>query len=99
VFNEVQASSFTTVSGNIIAPDSTMNKAELFIQVTNAATQEDVGSYRPSPTTGRYVMALPPGKYIITLEAPGCKPYIETVNIFDIGPQGEMSKDILLVKQ
>jgi hypothetical protein len=44
-------------------------------------------------------MALPPGKYVVTIDAPGCKPYIETINVFDIGPPGEMSKDILLVKQ
>lgn len=99
VFNEVQASAFTTVSGNIVCADSTLNKAELFIEVANASTNENVGTYRPSPTTGRYVMALPPGKYVVTIDAPGCKPYIETVNVFDIGPQGEMSKDILLVKQ
>ncbi|MEO5642832.1 MAG: hypothetical protein ABIQ40_20025 [Bacteroidia bacterium] len=99
VFNEVQQTAFTTVSGNIICADSTLNKGELFIEVTNSSTQESVGTYRPSPTTGRYVMALPPGKYVMTIDAPGCKPFIETVNVFDIGPQGEMSKDILLVKQ
>jgi hypothetical protein len=99
VFNEVQANAFTTVSGNIICTDSTLNKAELFIEVANATTNENVGTYRASPTTGRYVMALPPGKYIVTIDAPGCKPYIETINVFDIGPPGEMSKDILLLKQ
>ena len=99
VFNEVQTVSFTTVSGNIITPDSTMNKADLFIEVANATTNESVGTYRPSPTTGRYVMALPPGKYVVTVDAPGCKPYVETVIVFDIGPQGEMNKDILLLKQ
>lgn len=98
VFNEVQASSFTMVTGDILGGDASLNKADLFIQVTNAATQEDFGSYRPSPTTGKYVLALPPGKYIMTVEAPGYKTYIETVNVFDIGPQGEMTKDILLVK-
>ena len=99
VFNEVQASSFTVLTGNIITADSTMNKAELTIMVTNVSTNEDYGSYRPNPTTGKYVMALPPGKYIMSLDAPGHKPYLETVIIFDIGPQGAMSKDIMLVKQ
>ncbi|HET6991398.1 MAG TPA: carboxypeptidase-like regulatory domain-containing protein, partial [Bacteroidia bacterium] len=99
VFNEIQASSFTTVVGKVIAPDSTMNIAELSIQVTNANTQEDFGTYRPSPTTGKYVLALPPGKYIMSVDAPGCKSYVETIIVFDIGPQGEMSKDIILLKQ
>ncbi|CAN5375257.1 hypothetical protein BH09BAC5_BH09BAC5_25080 [soil metagenome] len=98
VFNEVQSNTFTMVTGDILGVDSTFTKADLFIQVTNSATNEDYGSYRPSPTTGKYVMALPPGKYIMTVEAPGYKTYVETVLVFDIGPQGEMSKDILLVK-
>lgn len=99
VFNEVQASSFTMVTGKVILPDSTINKSELYIQVNNAASNEDFGSYKLSPTTGKYVMALPPGKYIVTLDVPGCKQYVETIIVFDIGPQGEMSKDIILVKQ
>ncbi|MCX6312246.1 MAG: hypothetical protein NT084_11510 [Bacteroidetes bacterium] len=99
VFNEIQASSFTTVTGSIILADSTIKKADLVISVTNTATKEDVGTYRPNPNTGKYVMALPPGKYTITLNAPGYKQFNENVIVFDIGPQGEMSKDILLVKQ
>lgn len=101
VFNEVQQNSFTIVTGKINMPDSSASAGpmDLTIMVTNSATNEDFGSYRPNPNTGRYVLALPPGKYIISLDAPGCKPYLETVIVFDIGPQGEMSKDILLVKQ
>jgi hypothetical protein len=99
VFNDVQSSTFTILTGKIISPDSTMNVADLTIEVTAVATNEDYGSYRPNPTTKTYVCALPPGKYILNVEAPGCKTYVETVIVFDIGPQGEMSKDILLVKQ
>jgi hypothetical protein len=98
VFNEVQASSFTTVVGKIILPDSTMSKEELYIQVTNASTQEDVGTFKASVKTGKFVLALPPGKYVMTCDAPGCKPYSGTVIVFDIGPQGEMTQDIILVK-
>lgn len=99
VFNEVQQNSFTIVTGTIRLPDSTMSKADLTIMVTNAATQEDYGSYRANSNTGRFVLALPPGKYILNLDVPGCKPYVETIIVFDIGPQGEMTKDILVAKQ
>jgi hypothetical protein len=34
----------------------------------------------------------------MTIDAPGCKPLIETLIVFDIGPQGVMSKDIVLLK-
>lgn len=100
VFNEVQQNSFTVVTGKINMPDSVSSgPMDLTIMVTNSATHEDYGMYKPNPNTGRYVLALPPGKYILSLDAPGCKPYLETVIVFDIGPQGEMSKDILLTKQ
>lgn len=100
VFNEVQNNSFTVLTGRVLPSDSVKaTTMDLTIMVSNSATKEDFGSYRLNPNTGRYVMALPPGKYILSLDAPGYKPYIETVIVFDIGPQGEMSKDILLMKQ
>ncbi|MBI3511944.1 MAG: PD40 domain-containing protein [Bacteroidetes bacterium] len=99
VFNEVQQNSFTLVTGTVHLPDSTINLADLTIYLTLSSTNEDYGRYNFNQTTKKYVMALPPGKYIMTLDVAGCKPYIETINVFDIGPQGEMNKDILLVKQ
>lgn len=98
VFNEVQQSSFTMITGKITPPDNTVNVSDVSISVSNAGTNEEVGIYKPSPTSGNYVIALPPGKYIMTIDAPGCKPLIETLIVFDIGPQGVMSKDIVLLK-
>lgn len=98
VFNEVQQNSFTVVTGKIQLPDSTIDRSDLTIMVTNSATQEDFGTYRPNPNTGRYVIALPPGKYVMTMDVPGCKTYVETLIVFDIGPQGEMEKDIIVTK-
>jgi tetratricopeptide (TPR) repeat protein len=98
VFNEVQRNTFTIVTGQVQRPDATFNYADLTIYVTSVATSEDFGTYRTNPVTGRFVIALPPGKYILTVDAPGCKPYMETLNVFDIDPPGEMSKDILLTK-
>jgi Tol biopolymer transport system component len=98
VFNEVQQNSFTVLTGTVLLPDSTMSREDLTIMVASDATKEDIGSYRVSPKSGHYVIALPPGKYILSMDVPGCKPYVETVIIFDIGPQGEMSKDIRIMK-
>jgi tetratricopeptide (TPR) repeat protein len=101
VFNEVQATSFTMVTGKIRFADTTttVEGMDLTIMVTDKITNEDYGSYKPHPKNGRFVLALPPGKYLISLDAPGYKPVLETLNVFDIGPQGEMSKDIMLLKQ
>jgi tetratricopeptide (TPR) repeat protein len=99
VFNEIQQNSFTVVTGKFRGVDSTADVSQYEIIVTRSGSDEDYGTYRTNPNTGLFVMALPPGKYILSVSAPGYKPFIETVNVFDIGPQGEMTKDILLVKQ
>jgi hypothetical protein len=97
VFNEVQQTSFTIVTGSIIGDDGTISYPDLTIIVTNSAGEE-VGNYRFNAATKKYVMALAPGKYSMKLEVPGFQAYTKNVNVFDIGPQGEMSQDILLVK-
>ncbi len=98
VFNEVQENSFTVVTGQLSGAD-TASFSETVITVSNAKTQEEVGVYKPNPRTGRYVLALPPGKYIITIDSPGCKPFVDTIFVFDVGAIPEMKKDVLLIKQ
>lgn len=98
VFNEVQENYFTVVTGKIIGPDPTAGFADVIISVNKTETNEEYGSYKPNPTTGNYVVALPPGKYVMTVDAPGFATKVETLLVFDIGPQGEMSKDVLLTK-
>ncbi len=99
VFNDVQQESFTAVVGKILPPDSAFDFSGVLMNVTNTKTQESVGDYRPNPRTGRYVLALPPGKYVMTVDAPGCKQLIETIIVFDIGAMGEQQKDIRLLKE
>jgi hypothetical protein len=98
VFDEVQQNTFTLITGKIIPPDNSVNVSNVSISLSSAETNERVGTYKPNPASGNYVIALPPGKYIMTIDAPGCKPLIETLIVFDIGPQGVMSKDIVLLK-
>ncbi len=99
VFNEVQANYFTIVTGQIIVPNPAVSFADMFISVTKTENNEEYGTYKPNPNSGHYVLALPPGKYVMTIDAPGCAQKIEALNVFDIGPQGEMSKDVMLTAQ
>lgn len=46
------------------------------IRVKNEAN-ELIGEYAPNRVTGKYVLALYPGKYTVTLTADGFKPYTE----------------------
>ena len=96
VFNEVQANSFTTVIGKVIMPDETMSKENLIIEVSNASNKESYGSYRVNEKTGKFVLALPPGKYEISINMEKCKPFFDVITIFDIGPQAEIEKTIML---
>lgn len=96
VFNEVQANSFTTVIGKVIMPDEAMSKENLIIEVSNASNKESYGSYRVNEKTGKFVLALPPGKYEISINMEKCKPFFDVITIFDIGPQAEIEKTIML---
>ena len=56
-------------------------------------------TYEPNSKTGKFIMALEPSKYQITIEATGYKTYTETFFIFDIGvAQNESKKTFLLQK-
>jgi tetratricopeptide (TPR) repeat protein len=92
------ASRYTIVTGKVQYADTLQKKnVEATITVTNSKTSEDVGTYIPVPGTGKYVMALPPGKYIINIDSPGCKPYIGNVLIMDLGSfQPEMTMNMTL---
>ncbi|MGZ4063874.1 MAG: PEGA domain-containing protein, partial [Bacteroidia bacterium] len=55
-------------------------------------TGELVGNYIPNPANGRSVMILPPGKYILNVEAPGFKNYSMPIEIYDkVSYQSEKS--------
>ena len=97
VFDEIQETSYTLVTGKILTPDSSKN-LDAIITVTNSKSQEEVGTYKPVPQNGKYVMALPPGKYVINIEAAGYKTLIDNVLVFDIGSIPEIKKDMVLTK-
>lgn len=96
-FNDGQGKSFTVVSGTVLTPDSTKS-LDATITVTNAKTSEDYGTYKPVASTGKYVLALPPGKYTISVDATGYKSLVDTILIFDIASITEMKKDLVLQK-
>lgn len=52
---------------------------------------ELVGVYRPHPESGKYVMALNPGKYFLYVDAEGYEPYSELLMISDYYAQAEQN--------
>lgn len=87
------------VSGNIILGDSLKKEFNAEIIVTDLSSKTET-PYKASKSTGKYVMALKPGKYAITVEMKGYKTYVDAVVIYDMGSfQPETTKDFLLEKE
>jgi len=56
-------------------------------------------TYTPNPKNGKFIMALAPGKYQVTIESPGYKTLSDVFFIFDIGTgQNESKKTFILQK-
>ncbi len=82
-FNEVE-SDYSVVIGELSTKDNTpLNYADVFISVSNSISKEAVGNYLPNPSTGRFVVILPPGKYQMNIEAPGYKNIIKNLEVYD----------------
>jgi hypothetical protein len=60
--------------GQLVSRDhSNIDYRDVIITVNDIITNEIIGNYFPNPANGRSIMILPPGKYIINVEAPGFK--------------------------
>ncbi len=90
----------TFVSGRVSSTDSTQNTMEAIITATDVSKKDQLPfTYTPIPSSGKYIMALSPGKYTLTIESTGHTTYTETITILDKGSfQPEIKKDFILIK-
>ncbi len=89
---------YTVVSGYLSSSDTTAKKIATIINATNISTNE-VLQFSPIPKSGKYIMALLPGRYTLSIEENGFTPINETLTILDMGSfQPEIKKDFLLIK-
>lgn len=88
-----------TIFRGLVLGDSVSRLKNATIQVDNKKTNETYGTYMPDKNKGYYVMALPPGKWHITIEADGYKIYEEDIILFDfVGFKPEVEKNFILKK-
>jgi len=88
--------------GTIASTDTTkkINFSDAFITVTNSETNEVFGNYLANPNTGRYVIILPVGEYVLSVEASGFKPYEEKLIVEEkVSIRQETNKNIVLVPE
>ncbi|TVR41142.1 MAG: hypothetical protein EA392_02375 [Cryomorphaceae bacterium] len=77
-------------------PDTPFVNSE--IKVTDEF-DELVGIYRPHPQSGKYVMALNPGKYYLYMDADGYQPHSELMMISDYYAQAEQNIKVIRLQQ
>jgi tetratricopeptide (TPR) repeat protein len=86
--------------GFVLAGDSIDKKIkDAQIHVENKKTKELYGTFVPDKNKGYYIMALPPGKWTVNIEAEGYTIYIEDIIVFDyVGFKPDIIKDFKLKK-
>ncbi len=96
-FNDVEPN-YTALSGKVVAKDGKTKFNDLFIQIADAETGDVYGDYVPDERTQRYVMILPPGDYIMYVEAEGYEMMEEDIKILDkVSFKNYLSNDIELI--
>lgn len=98
-FNDVE-SDYSVIIGEIKSKDgSPVNYSDVFISVNDNISNELVGNYLPNPANGRFIVILTPGKYLMSIEAPGFKTQTKTIEVFDkVSYQAEINQVVELSK-
>jgi hypothetical protein len=97
IFKGVDAE-LTIVKGVLKEFKSEKIPANAMIEVFESKSNNTFGQYKVNPTTGKYVMILPPGKYSLDVIAPGYKAHSENITILDKGsfvPSMEVNMNLL----
>lgn len=98
-FNEVESDYSVLIGGFTTKNNFEINFTDIFISVTDNITKELVGNYLPNPSSGRFVVILPAGKYQMTVDAPGFKPVTKNIEVLDkVSYQAEINMIIELTK-
>ncbi|MDQ3047314.1 MAG: hypothetical protein M3R27_07175 [Bacteroidota bacterium] len=97
-FNDAE-DKFTVLQGFVSTVDSAKN-VEAFVTIEDLKNKDILPyTYNPNPKTGKFIMALAPGKYQATIEVNGYKTLTEVFFIFDIGVgQNDTRKTFILQK-
>ena len=93
---------YTVVTGRIRSSDVSkpVDSVHVLISVIDVQTGEPFGNYTPNPQTGKFVVALPPGKFTIIAEISGFSKYSETVIIQDKSSYKPLiEKDIVMMPE
>jgi tetratricopeptide (TPR) repeat protein len=82
IFNEIEVK-LSIVKGIVTTTDSVQKPLDAYITISDAKTKEEIDGKNVNPNTGKYVFAVKPGKYILTVTSPGFQDYQKAITVFD----------------
>ncbi|HTA61827.1 MAG TPA: hypothetical protein VK835_05200 [Bacteroidia bacterium] len=91
---------FSVYRGKVLRSDSANTKdLDINISAVNKKTNEEI-TFTPNKNTGKYIMAMLPGTYKLTISAPGYADYNENLVVFEFGvAKPETLKNYVLIKK
>jgi len=84
VFKNVDGE-LTVIKGIVSSSIPSTKITSCNIEVIDAKTNDTYGAYKVNPTTGKYVIILPPGQYYLQIDGAGFKSLSENINVLDKG--------------
>ncbi len=98
IFNDVENRP-SIIKGTISTGDTLKTEIDAFITLLDAQTKEELDSKNANPTSGKFIFAVGPGKYILTVVSPGFVDVKEEITVYDkIDYVFEIEKNIPLQK-
>jgi len=91
-------SRYCIITGYVTTSDSSDVSIKISILASKPDSKE-VLKFVPVQKTGKYVMALTPGNYVLDIKAEGYEEVSTKFEIFDLPFQPEKSKDFILQKK
>ena len=74
---------FTIVTGQLYSIRKEQLRDDVFISVVDLSKNRVYGEYLPNARTGRYIMALPPGRYTLIVEVQGYQRIDQSIEVLD----------------
>ncbi len=97
-FNDVDVQP-SVIKGIVTTNDTSKTEIDAFITLTDANTKVEIDSKNINPTSGKYIFAVGPGKYTLTISSVGYEVVKEEITVFDkIDYVFEIDKNITLIK-
>lgn len=99
-FNDAE-DKYTVLQGFVKTADSTGSKPIEAVVTIEDLKNKDVPpyTYTPNPKSGKFIMALAPSKYQVTIEADGYKTLTDVFFIFDIGVAQNENKKVFILQK